>query len=69
MRLIRDWLRNAHVILAEDVLAEMRKFVITVNNSEFLDEVVLEVVQGIHEKVCTHILLRRQNLNKTLRHP
>jgi hypothetical protein len=51
MRLIKDWLNNEHVLLAEDVLAEMRKFVITVNNADFLDESVLEVVQGIRKKV------------------
>jgi hypothetical protein len=51
MRLIKDWLNNERVLLAEDVLAEMRKFV---NNADFLDESVLEVVQGIRRKVRIH---------------
>jgi hypothetical protein len=53
MRFIRDWLKNEHALFAEDVLADLRKFIITVNDSSFLDALVLEVVQGIHDKVCT----------------
>jgi hypothetical protein len=66
MRLIKDWLNNEHVIVADDVLTEMRKFVLDVNGLlEILDisdlhpleRLVLEVVQGIREKVCMRAFL------------
>ena len=56
MRLINNWLRNEHVIFADDDLAELRKFIIDVNQLNTLDELVLEVVQGILEKVSTLIV-------------
>jgi hypothetical protein len=54
MRLVRDWLRNEHVILADDDLAEMRRFINAVNRLRSLDELVLEILKGIHEKVNVH---------------
>jgi hypothetical protein len=66
MRLIKDWLNNEHVIVADDVLIEMRKFVLDVNglletldinDLYLLERLVLEVVQGIREKVCMRAFL------------
>lgn len=36
----------------------MREFLASVNvlESEELDELVLQILQGIREKVCTHVL-------------
>ena len=59
MRLIKDWVNNEHIIISDDDLAEMRKFIDSVNNFNSLDELVLEVVQGIHEKVRAYILFAR----------
>jgi len=42
---------NDHLILADEVLGEMRQFVLTVDDSGELDEFVLEIVQGIRKKV------------------
>ena len=57
MRLINDWLRNEHVIFADDDLAELRTFIFDVNQLNILDELVLEVVQGIHEQVRALVVL------------
>jgi hypothetical protein len=57
MHLINGWLRNEHVIFAVDELAEIREFIINVNQLKTLDGLVLEVVQGINEKVRTLVVL------------
>jgi hypothetical protein len=57
VRLIRDWLNNENVILADDVLTEMRQFIISINNQDYLDALILEILPGIHRKVCMHVLL------------
>jgi hypothetical protein len=57
MHLINGWLRNQHVIFAVDDLDELRKFIINVNQLNIMDELVMEAVQGIKEKVCTPIVL------------
>ena len=54
MRLINDWLHNEHVIISDDVLAGMRKFIDDVNHPNSPDELVLEIVLGIHRKVCAY---------------
>jgi hypothetical protein len=56
MRLVNNWLNNEHVMLAEDVLTEMRQFVIAINNSGYLDELVFEIARGIRREVCIHTL-------------
>jgi hypothetical protein len=56
LRLIKDWLQNEHAILADDVLNEMRKFVDDVNESDYLDLLVLDILQGIREKVCNNLI-------------
>jgi hypothetical protein len=56
MRLIKDWLNNEHVILADDALDELREFILTVNDSEYLNELILEVVKNIRKKVSIRSL-------------
>ena len=51
LRLIRDWVNNDSLILADEVLSEMNRFVLTVDDLGELDEFVLEIVQGIRKKV------------------
>jgi hypothetical protein len=53
---MRDWLTNEHVIVAEDVLHEMRGFIDDINDpdtcSETLQGLILDVTGGIRQKVC-----------------
>ena len=51
LRLIRDWVNNDSLILADEVLSKMNRFVLTVDDLGELDEFVLEIVQGIRKKV------------------
>ena len=51
MRLMKDWLNNKHVIIANDVLAEMCKFVGTVNSSDALKELAFKIMQLALDKV------------------
>ena len=58
MHLLNDWLNNEHVIFDGDILNNIREFLASVNGSESeeLDELVLEILRGIREKVRTHAL-------------
>ncbi len=58
LRLLNDWLNNEHVIFDDDILGNMREFLASVNGpeSEGLDDLVLEILHGIREKVRTHAL-------------
>jgi hypothetical protein len=51
MRLIKSWLTNHNVIIANDVLVEMQIFADAVDGSNALKELALEVLQCIPEKV------------------
>lgn len=58
LHLLNDWLNNEHVLFDDNILSNMREFLASVNvlESEELDELVLQILQGIREKVCTHVL-------------
>ena len=58
LHLLNDWLNSEHVLLDDDILSNMREFLASVNvlESEELDELVLQISQGIREKVRTHVL-------------
>jgi hypothetical protein len=62
---------NDHLILADEVLGEMRQFVLTVDDSGELDEFVLEIVQGIRKKVWVPNVIWSYYLYDSwvLRHP
>ena len=51
IRLIKNWLTNRNVIIADDVLSEIRTFVNAVNSSTALRELALEVLQYIPDQV------------------
>ena len=51
MRLIKTWLKTRDVIVTNDVLAEMQIFVDSVDDSNDLRELALEVLQLIPDKV------------------
>jgi hypothetical protein len=54
---MRDWLNNDHVIIADGVLTEMKEFVADVNRCSDLNQLlILEVMQGIRNKVCINAL-------------
>ncbi len=58
LHLLNEWVNNEHVIFDDDILGDMREFLASVNGpeSEELDELVLEILHGIREKVRTHAL-------------
>ena len=58
LHFLNDWLNNEHVIFDDDILNNIREFLASVNDSESeeLDKLVLEIIQGIREKVCMHAL-------------
>ena len=58
LHLLNDWLNNEHVLFDDDILSNMREFLASVNvrESEELDELVLQILQRIREKVRTHVL-------------
>ena len=51
MRLIKTWLKTRDVIVTNDVLAEMQIFADSVDGSNDLRELALEVLQLIPDKV------------------
>ena len=51
MRLIKTWLKTRDIIVTNDVLAEMQIFVDSVDDSNDLRELALEVLQLIPDKV------------------
>jgi Mg2+/citrate symporter len=51
MRLIKMWLTTRNVIITNDVLAEMQIFAGSVDGSNVLRELALEVLQLIPNKV------------------
>jgi hypothetical protein len=51
MHLINSWLRNQHVIFANDYLTELRNFMVKVDQLNTLDELVLKVIEGVDKKV------------------
>lgn len=51
MGFIKKWLTNPNVILGNDVLAEVQTFADTVNSSNSLRELALEILQCIPDKV------------------
>ena len=53
LRLIRNWLTNQNVIIHHDVLAEMQKFVDPINSPDSLRALALDILEMIHDKVCT----------------
>ena len=58
LHLLNDWLNNEHVLFDDDILSNMREFLASVNvrESEELDELVLQILQRIREKVRAHVL-------------
>jgi len=58
LHLLNDWLNNEHVLFDDDILSNMREFLASINGyeSEELDELVLEILHGIREKVHIHTL-------------
>jgi hypothetical protein len=69
MRLIKDWMNNQHVVLADEVLIEMGHFIVTVKDSDDPGGLLLDVVEGIRKKVRVVDLIRGFPANKYLRHP
>ena len=51
MRLIKTWLKTRDIIVTNDVLAEMQIFADSVDGSNDLKELALEVLQLIPDKV------------------
>jgi hypothetical protein len=51
MRLVRNWLINRNVIIANDVLGEMQGLVDAINSSGELRNLALEVLRLIPDKV------------------
>ena len=51
MHLIKMWLTNQNVIIANDVLAEMQVFTDGVIDSDLLSDLALEVLECIPDKV------------------
>lgn len=51
LRLIHSWLTNQNAIIPNDVLAEMQDFADAVSGSDALEELAVEVLQRIPDKV------------------
>jgi hypothetical protein len=52
MRLIRNWVKNENVLIANDVLADIHRFIsYTTDSSGVLNEIVMETLQYIPDKV------------------
>jgi hypothetical protein len=51
MRLIKAWLTNKNVIIRDDALFEMHKFILSACNADDLGELALDVLQIIPDKV------------------
>jgi hypothetical protein len=58
MNIFKYWLANPHVIIGNDVLAQINDFAVRVDSSEIMKELAFQVMEAISQRVRSFLLLR-----------